>query len=122
MPICYGTVISKKIPKLHDNQTSDTSCDEIIPMWDTCQICFVSINDKAMTCLNFKCNLVSHVTCLSKFFLESDQYVPIEGKCPTCNENFLWGDLVKKYKGCYSDLNIHIDPEMGNDFYTSDLD
>ena len=28
--------------------------------------------------------------------------VPVSGKCPTCEGQELWGDLIKKKIGCYS--------------------
>lgn len=47
--------------------------------------------------------------CLSKKFLQKGEFIPIEGKCPKCGEIFLWGDLIRKYKGCYENLDITLD-------------
>lgn len=113
MPICSGPVISKKIT----NEIKDKpgSPEALI-----CQLCSQFIENKKMSCLNPNCGLVSHVICLSVHFLDKNEYVPIEGKCPRCNENYLWGDIVRKFKGCYNDLNIKISTENANDFYSSD--
>lgn len=59
-----------------------------------------------MECLNVTCKAMSHVVCLAKCFLEKGEYVPIQGKCPNCFSVFLWGDLVKKYNGCYGNLDV----------------
>lgn len=67
-----------------------------------CGLCMKVIEnpDIKLTCLNQKCDLVSHLKCLSELFLESGEYVPIEGDCPFCCQRLLWGDLIRKMKGC----------------------
>lgn len=113
MPICYGSVVSKKL--------KSTSSQESIEDTNTfCYICNDFIREKPMRCLNKTCNMSSHIICLSRLFLEPGEFVPIEGKCPKCSELYLWGDLVRKYKGCYNDgFTINTDAEQ---FYDSDKD
>lgn len=99
MPICYGNVISKK---LSDSDAPDQHIDGV------CCICRETIVGKPLQCLKKDCMAVSHVICLSQYFLEKGEYIPVEGKCPKCGEVYLWGDLVRKYKGCYGNLDVTI--------------
>lgn len=120
MPICYGPVISKKLRKdtsqnsKLENQTGQETIDRV------CKLCGEEISSKILKCLNSSCDLTSHVICLSKSFLKKGEYIPIEGECPRCKRTVLWGDIVRKYKGCYENMNFDINAEMGNDFYSSD--
>lgn len=114
MPICYGNVISKKLTQQDENNCESTQRKQL------CFVCCETIDDeKPLQCLKTNCKTVSHIICLSKYFLENGQYVPIEGKCPGCGENFLWGDLIRKYKGCYQNLDITVDCDEISD---SDLE
>ncbi|KAJ8954223.1 hypothetical protein NQ318_005818 [Aromia moschata] len=115
MPICHGPVVSKKLPNGAQQSIENSNCDIAY-----CNICFSGINGKSVKCINAECNLNSHVICLSKYFTEKGQYVPIEGECPKCRRTFLWGDIVRKYKGCYSELEVKINVDSANDFYSSD--
>lgn len=65
-----------------------------------CAICrsFVNQCDR-VSCLNSECSLHCHLICLSQRFVESNQYVPIIGSCPSCKQMMLWGDIVRKFKG-----------------------
>ncbi|KAJ8982572.1 hypothetical protein NQ317_005043 [Molorchus minor] len=116
MPICYGPVVSKKLPKT--TQESPEKTDNT----NYCNLCFSLVEQKSVKCINGACNLNSHLTCLSKHFLEKGEYVPIEGNCPKCDRTFLWGDIVRKYKGCYSNLDVTINVDLANGFYSSDSD
>ena len=114
MPICHGSVISKKITP----STTETSVERIV----FCHFCKDEV-EKGMKCLNPDCVLVSHVICFSKcFFKSSGEYVPIEGECPLCHKVYLWGDLVRKFKGCYDSSDVKIRVDAGDDFYGSDSD
>lgn len=116
MPICQGPVISKKIQK-----NAEGSKDEISQgVGSYCNICFKPIEGKTLKCLKSICNLNSHVICLSKYFVDNGDYVPIEGKCPKCAGTFLWGDIIKKFKGCYNSLDLKINVDSANAFYSSD--
>ncbi|KAK9746708.1 GIY-YIG catalytic domain [Popillia japonica] len=117
MPVCYGPVISKKLPK----QRPEEDSEEIVQI-DYCFICNKRIiSEKKLTCLNTSCDIISHITCLSEHFLSVGEYVPVEGTCPKCKQIFLWGDIVRKYKGCYGTLNVTLNVK-GDDFYSSDSD
>lgn len=117
MAICYGPVISKKKGKNVEDEEESSSWSNPI---NICDICCKPSEDKLMSCLDNSCNFRSHLICLSKSFLEVGEYVPIEGKCPKCRIDCLWGDLVKKYKGFYRNLDVRINCENGNDFFSSD--
>lgn len=113
MPICFGPVISKKIPV---SPTKSSKTLEFMP--SSCFICDQVMSDKPIECLN--CQICCHVICMSKYFRNPGEYVPVEGKCPKCDMFFLWGDLVRKYKGCYNNIDLMIRAKDGDDFLTSD--
>ncbi|KAG6857790.1 hypothetical protein H0H87_004206 [Tephrocybe sp. NHM501043] len=50
-------------------------------------------------CPSRSCTAVSHITCLSKKFLDSTSastaFIPRGGTCPSCNTYILWGDIVR---------------------------
>ena len=58
-----------------------------------------------LRCLQSSCKMVSHTLCLSKKFLSpnSTKLLPIEGTCPCCHSNLLWGDLIRYKMGCYQE-------------------
>ncbi|XP_050292735.1 structure-specific endonuclease subunit slx1 [Anthonomus grandis grandis] len=114
MPICHGPVVSKKLK-------AQGSLSQEPKESDLCYICFNIIEPpKQMTCLNSDCNILCHILCMSKSFLSKGEYVPVEGKCPKCENHFLWGDLVRKYKGCYENIDMKVNVAQANDFYCSD--
>ena len=46
-----------------------------------------------------KCGAVSHLVCLAGLFRGGGDFLlPVEGKCPVCDLQCLWGDIVKKKK------------------------
>ncbi|CAK1590123.1 unnamed protein product [Parnassius mnemosyne] len=89
-----GPVKVKNLKKV-DNDMATTNFIE-------CLLCSDYLNSKdKLTCLNTNCELVTHITCLADLFLTPGEFVPIEGKCPFCDTKLLWGDLIRKMKGCY---------------------
>ncbi|KAG5893321.1 hypothetical protein JTB14_000280 [Gonioctena quinquepunctata] len=114
MPICHGSVVSKKIPKSAKELSQASKSSEV------CNVCYKRIEKQPMKCLNSACNLNCHIACLSKYYLQSREYVPVEGNCPQCGKSFLWGDIVRKFKGCYNNLDVEINVNSANDFYESD--
>lgn len=40
----------------------------------------------------------AHTTCLGPKLCESGHIVPISGPCPSCREELLWGELVRRRK------------------------
>lgn len=98
MPVLYGPVVSTKKVKPQELEVDDTLllcsiCRDAVPTVDS------------LTCLVPECPLIVHVICLGKMFKTSGNLIPIEGRCPACATNLLWGDLVRKKRGCYSDLS-----------------
>lgn len=68
-----------------------------------CHLCMEEIENlesDRVFCVNGRCRLVSHIKCLAKTCLEPGHYVPIQGVCPLCDLKFLWGDVIRKKKGC----------------------
>lgn len=111
IPITSGAVISKKIEK-QNQEVEANSC------LFTCHLCHNSILEKKLCCLNICCDLICHIKCLAKFYLQPGEYVPVDGKCPKCDQYFLWGDIVRKFKGCYysdHDITINLDVQTSVD-------
>merc|ERR1711939_716447 len=45
------------------------------------------------------CESITHITCLSKHFLkdtDDDVLLPVQGTCPSCNQELRWVDIVKE--------------------------
>jgi structure-specific endonuclease subunit SLX1 len=67
-----------------------------------CAVCRNELEHDAgiyTVCPNAGCESVSHLTCLSRHFLESDEsasLIPIAGKCPGCHAELRWVDVVKE--------------------------
>lgn len=108
MPICLGPVKSTKpqgggrgrkaTEDLGDLGVQEEQEDLL------CNICFQSATpSQRLVCLYPRCGAVSHTLCLGEHFVRgSEHLLPISGECPTCGGRELWGDLLKKKRGCYS--------------------
>ena len=76
-----------------------------------CGLCFETVPSlDQVQCLSPKCASVYHMICLSKDFCQKSNesrtfFLPIDGHCPVCNVFTLWGDIIRKKKGCYQDVN-----------------
>lgn len=122
MPILYGPVLSKKISSSQQKSSQglaseNSDCSQIESESNSiCHICKMSIQNNKLTCVNSYCDFTSHISCLAKIFLENDEYIPIEGHCPSCNRKVLWGDLIRKLKGC------QVQNDNGDDLEDSDKD
>ncbi|XP_021939501.1 structure-specific endonuclease subunit slx1 [Zootermopsis nevadensis] len=102
MPIAYGPVISKKIGQSQGttSQTSVQDDDKCL-----CYFCYeVVCQSEKITCISPGCLLAAHVICLAKVFRKGSFIIAVEGRCPECDAHILWGDLVRKMRGCYSNL------------------
>ena len=51
-----------------------------------------------LRCYHQSCKMVAHTTCLASKLCESEHIIPINGPCPSCNKDLLWGELVKRHK------------------------
>ncbi|KAL1502730.1 hypothetical protein ABEB36_007832 [Hypothenemus hampei] len=106
MPICYGPVISKKLEK--GNSISEHS-PKSSQVEEQCYLCFTAIEpSKEITCVDPTCSITCHIICMSKHFLSPGQYVPVEGYCPKCFKHYLWGDIIRKFKGCYGNIDLSV--------------
>ncbi|GLH01457.1 Structure-specific endonuclease subunit SLX1 homolog [Gryllus bimaculatus] len=103
MPVVYGPVATKKIPSTQTTEENNDALDETLSL---CSLCSETVTkQQRMTCLNPKCLLMVHVICLANLFVPENEVVPVDGQCPACKIDVLWGDLVRKKNGCYRDLN-----------------
>ncbi|PSN31119.1 Structure-specific endonuclease subunit slx1 [Blattella germanica] len=106
MPIAYGPVVSKKVSHSQVSSKQSTSSasdnDEEVLI---CILCDGIVSESSkVVCLSPKCQLVTHIICLANRFRKDNFIIPIEGECPSCGLHILWGDLVRKKKGCFKDL------------------
>ncbi|XP_050421093.1 structure-specific endonuclease subunit slx1 [Adelges cooleyi] len=101
MSMCYGPVVCKKVTTQNDITELDDNEDL------TCVLCAKNCSiENLLCCINPNCQMITHTVCLAKRFLcDSEHVIPIDGECPTCNSHLLWGDLIRKKKGCYRNLN-----------------
>ena len=97
MAIVYGPIPSWKKPK--KSEKGNTSEDELIPV---CKICesLIVVEDHILRCLHADCEMTAHIFCLAKTFLSESKQdanfcIPLEGDCPTCGQNLLWGELIR---------------------------
>ncbi|XP_070572214.1 structure-specific endonuclease subunit slx1-like [Ptychodera flava] len=135
MPVAYGPVksIKPKKKKLQGSQSqASTSVDDegddlLAPLTQRstkrCTVCVQRLKktDETMACVHPHCAMVSHMACLAQKFLKNSDYlVPVDGKCPSCRNVVLWGDLVKKKHGCYGNLESD-SQELDGEHWTEDL-
>ncbi|EFN83566.1 structure-specific endonuclease subunit slx1 [Harpegnathos saltator] len=106
MPICYGKVASCKIKRAKDAKVSVIQPqDSQSAVEKLCPLCGSIMTERdSISCVKPKCCLIAHLICLAKVFCQSGMILPIDGTCPACKTNVLWGDLVRKKNGCYRDL------------------
>lgn len=117
MPVTYGSVKTKKAapPKKKEVKAESSSEPVTITVCDLCD-CFISEVD-LLTCLNQNCKAAWHICCIADKFLEDEsknaatdgtevptnRVLPVEGCCTQCKYVLLWGDLIRKKRGCYQD-------------------
>lgn len=111
MFICKGPIKSKNIKLKKINSPVSTI---------KCSLCSEQLKvTEKLSCINIKCNLVTHISCLADILLPSGEYIPIVGQCPFCKTNLKWGDLIRKMKGCNerncNDESNEINNEERND-------
>ncbi|XP_011498336.1 PREDICTED: structure-specific endonuclease subunit slx1 [Ceratosolen solmsi marchali] len=122
MPIAYGKITSKPLKNAHEgsqkSKEMEIPVNKVTNMDETyCQICLSMVEEEdAITCVEPNCSLISHLICLAEHFRKDDMILPIEGCCPACNVDILWGDLIRKKLGC----TMHFDEE-NDESYFSDI-
>ncbi|KAL5016176.1 hypothetical protein ScPMuIL_005765 [Solemya velum] len=122
MAIAYGPVRIKKSKETGSVKSSSTQNNDDIPVLtlptSKCYLCFKKFQteDTTVSCFHRRCMMVSHITCLSKHFLQDagddrGQLMPVEGHCPKCKQPVLWGDVIRHKNGCYHNLEEFEDVE-----------
>lgn len=105
MPICYGKVTSRKVKQSQRTEDNVLSQEPHFPVGKLCFLCAAAITEMdSIACIKPKCILTAHLICLAKAFCKDGMILPIEGTCPICKTNVLWGDLIRKKNGCYQNL------------------
>lgn len=101
MPITYGPIVSKKLKKQPESEVSLLEVGDGDGIF-ACYVCGKYIESgKGLRCLHPECDMICHIACLSKLFLNDGDYIPVSGQCPKCKSYVTWGDLVRKYRGCF---------------------
>jgi len=101
MPIVFGPVRSKKI------KGGGTEKEEEAKQ-GACSVCGSVLGGgrQAVVCLYPRCRAAAHSTCLAELFTASTgELLPVRGNCPVCTGDLLWGDLIRKQRGCYQELS-----------------
>ncbi len=128
MPILYGPVETERLKKAKPKKASkkETNADdngEGSKRSDTpllCGLCFETVPQiDQVQCLSPKCGSVYHLVCLAEqFSKKSDEsrpyFLPLDGYCPVCNIFLLWGDLIRKKKGCYEKVDKFFEQNINN--------
>ena len=123
MPVLYGQIKAVKLKKKKSKKNDEKGDDDQIDSTPLlCGLCFenIPVIDQ-VKCLNTKCESAYHLVCLANSFRakaeESDElgrkfFLPIDGNCPVCEAYVLWGDVIRKKKGCYKDVNVIEDSQV----------
>ncbi|XP_022109487.1 structure-specific endonuclease subunit slx1-like [Acanthaster planci] len=130
MPIAFGPVTSIKMhskqkKKLGTKSTQDEGGssegtqeeEEMVEMTQAakkrCAVCLKRLQaESTLSCVHPTCSMEAHILCLAGKFLRhagGDYLLPVDGNCPVCKQNVLWGDLIRKMRGCYSNLSTSED-------------
>jgi len=106
MPIVHGPVKSKnettkRKKKSADNVEVNEDISDVL-----CNICYTTVTvSQKVTCLYPKCGAISHILCLGMVFTkDTEDILPIKGNCPTCGGEEIWGNIIRKKRGCYEEL------------------
>lgn len=102
-----------------ENNANSLSCingfsqPRMTKKWLCCAVCLEKLVDpnSVLRCIHVQCRAVSHITCLAGQFLAQRktndaelQLIPVDGCCPSCGKEVLWGDLIRLRNGCYQNL------------------
>ena len=131
MPVLYGPVRSIKIKNKKNKKSKENpdDKDEADDQGSTtpllCGLCFENVpSADQVSCLSPKCGSVYHIVCLANDFRSKSNesrpyFLPLDGHCTVCNVYMLWGDIIRKKKGCYKqiDNNEHLNTD-GDEIYT----
>lgn len=115
MPIAYGTITTvKKVPSEKKAEEVATEIKTRTEEKDAenCMLCSaVEDEHKLLKCIVNSCDFVAHTICLAEVFLKQsnnqDKYVlPVEGKCPSCQQEMLWSDVIKQRRYTLNEMEF----------------
>ena len=103
MAITYGPIKAAKAAKKTNQGCSDIQ-EELL-----CGLCIQNVqNEDKVQCISPKCQSVAHLVCLAEHFRQQSSsdgmFLPVDGQCPVCDFRCLWGDIIRKKKGCFESL------------------
>lgn len=112
--------------KKKSSVASGLEADEISCLWlpKNCHLCmepivgtmaFEPTQKRYIRCCRSTCKLICHLICLANYLISQDtkstgHYIPIQGRCPLCDIEFLWIDLLRNQQRNI-DKEAHINRE-----------
>ena len=51
-----------------------------------------------LQCYHKNCTMAAHITCLATRLCEDGHILPVAGQCPSCSQELLWGELIRRYR------------------------
>ncbi|KAK6477976.1 structure-specific endonuclease subunit slx1 [Huso huso] len=122
MPVAFGSVRAKKTSSKDPGEERSRSPER--PS-GRCHVCRKKIQMPAhsLSCFHPSCTMMSHMTCLAQEFLKTEpaHLLPVEGTCPSCKNQVLWGSLIRYKKGCYGDLEEITSSSASQSHWADDL-
>jgi len=125
MPIVHGPVKSKNVGTKKTKKGSKKAVEEVDVNLEEpegidllCNICFTEVTvSQKVVCLYPKCEAVSHILCLGMEFTKgTEDILPVKGNCPTCGGEEIWGNVIRKKRGCYEELEEETTDVCDDDF------
>lgn len=121
MIICSGRVIraAKETAAVQQSDTNSINRSDVV-----CSICGDVIRNETslLSCINRACKMKAHIKCLAGKFLEHEavaadslSIIPIQGECPTCRRQILWGDLIRRFNGALDLVAVPADESLEED-------
>lgn len=115
MPIVYGPIVAKKLAKKLEAAKKHENSDGV-----ECYLCHDEVCEThSVQCIRPTCLCVFHLVCLARNFIgNNESLLPVEGKCPACDLQVLWGDLIRKKCGCVDfedSVTICLEGSLSND-------
>eukprot|EP00128_Syssomonas_multiformis_P002452 Colp12_sorted_trinity150504_noHs@2393 len=111
MPLKYG-------PVRVDNKLEQEVAEEEHVVGAECIVCQEELaQEDYFHCSTSRCSMVGHIICLAEWFLNqsSTDLLPVQGSCPLCRCDLLWGVLVQRWKVRIGMMNNRCKPRKKQD-------
>ncbi len=97
IPIAYGLISVTDKPSKSQSSKSGQTDQEQDMLPNKCQICDIADADRYIECCNVECKLASHIKCIADYSQKTSPskfLLPVSIRCPSCEIEVLWGDLI----------------------------